>query len=69
MKKKRKKTGKEKRTNKQTKKSDSVTVRYTLCTYARISHRSINKLYLPSNLQCSPQVLISSSHIKNVRQR
>ena len=38
-KKKKKKTGKKKRRNKQ-KKSDSVTVRYTLCTlYARISHK------------------------------
>ena len=41
-KKKRKKTGKKKeQTNK--KKSDSVTVRYTLCTYASISHQSINQ--------------------------
>ena len=26
-------------------------------------NQSINKLYLPSNLQCSTQVLISSSHV------
>ena len=27
-------------------------------------NQSINKLYLPSNLQCSTQVLISSSHVR-----
>ena len=27
------------------------------------SNQSINKLYLPSNLQCSTQVLISSSQL------
>ena len=41
-KKEKKENRKEKRTNKQ-KKFDSVTVRYTLCTYARISHQSINQ--------------------------
>jgi len=47
-KKEKKKTTKENRKekkNKQTKKSDSETVRYTLCTYARISHQSINQSF------------------------
>ena len=43
MKKKRKERKQERKKKKKKKKSDSVTVRYTLCTYASISHQSINQ--------------------------